>query len=344
MASFALLLLLALFVGPWWYVTGAESAPEFGVSFSCRQTRYLGDNCAEVFTALLRDLGVRHLRVSLYWSEIEIAPGDYNFAEADMLARIAAQYGADLLMTVGIKAQRYPEAYVPGWLTGGALPPQNAVLDTLPRVRDAALAFVRASIEHFADNRVVVAWQVENEPFIKNFDEAHGWTVSQDMTAAEAALVRQDDPLHRPVVVTHSAWTIYDRSWKQALATGDVLGENLFTKKAWLSSWSYFFPYESGPFTPNLPGQAAAARRAGKQLWITELQAEPEEKRSLLTLDAATAKSITPRMLQANVELARRSGANRVYLWGAEWWYHQHSRGLPGDLWPAAAALFAHAP
>ena len=91
---------------------------------------------------------------------------------------------------------------------------------------------------------------------------------------------------------------------------------------------------------PDLPGQAAAARRAGKRFWITELQAEPEERKSLLQLDPATAQSISPRLLLENAKLARRSGAERIYLWGAEWWYARAQRGDHG-LWYTARRLIA---
>ncbi|MHB8576297.1 MAG: beta-galactosidase, partial [Dehalococcoidia bacterium] len=332
--------LLALFVGRYWYAAGTEHQPELGISFSCRQARYLGEDCTTVYRALL-DAGVHHVRLSLYWSDIERRPGEFDFTETDALLHDASAYGADVLLSLGIKAQRFPEVYVPDWLFDASRAPEGAVLDQLPGVRDAALRFDAAAIDHFGGQRAIIGWQVENEPFIKNFDKIHGWTVSPRMTAAEVALVHSRDPARRPVVVTHSSWTVYDQSWKRALALGDILGQNVFTKKAWIRDWWYFFPYQMGPFVPNLPGQAAAAGRAGKQLWITELQAEPEERHALTELRPAEVKSISPRLLRENVALARRSGASRVYLWGAEWWYATRGEGSGNDLWAAAIKLLS---
>lgn len=336
----AALLLLTVFVGHYWYDAAPQRPVQFGASFSCRQVRYLGDDCVTAFAALLDQMGVRHVRLSLYWDEAEPRPGQFDFGETDQLVQMAAQRGADVLLTLGIKAQRYPEVYLPAWLQQGASYPESAVLGEQPGVRAAALAYLTAAVQHYAAAPAISAWQVENEPFIKNFEKIHGWTISAAMTGAEVAAVRAADPLHRPVVLTHSSWTIYDRRWKDALALGDVLGQNVFTKKAWIRDWWYFFPYEMGPFVPDLPGQAAAARRAGKQLWITELQAEPEERKSLLQLDPATAQSISPRLLRENAALARRSGAERAYLWGAEWWYARHLQGDDG-LWNTARRLIA---
>jgi hypothetical protein len=333
------LLLLAVFVGRRWYDVAPQGSPELGVSFSCRQARFLGEDCLPAYTALLDELGVRHVRLSLYWSEVEPSPGSYDFSEVDALVSAAAARGADVLLTMGIKGQRYPEVYLPDWLVAGRAIPESAYLDRVPGVRNAALAIVQAAAAHFATTRAVTAWQVENEPFIKNFDEIQGWRVSSEMTAAEVAALRAADPLRRPIVVTHSSWTVYDQGWKRALALGDVLGQNVFTKKAWVADWWYFFPYRMGPWVPNLPGQASLARRQGKQLWITELQAEPEERRGLTTLSPEQIGSISPRLLKENLALARRSGAGRVYLWGAEWWYAARNGGARTDLWDAARAL-----
>ena len=35
--------------------------------------------------------------------------------------------------------------------------------------------------------------------------------------------------------------------------------------------------------------------------------------------------------LKANIRYARRSGAARIYLWGAEWWLYQ--QGLGDTSW-----------
>ncbi len=332
---------LALFVGRYWYETAPLSKPQFGLSFSCNQARYLlGPNadCAATLAAILDGLGARHLRISLYWNEVEPRRGLFDFQQSDALIAVARTHDADVLLSLGIKAQRYPEVYLPAWLTSTANVPVGAALDQLPDVHDAVLAFDAAAVAHYADDPTVTAWQVENEPFIKNFQTIRGWTVSPQMTAAEAAEVHRDDPRHRPVIVTHSAWTIYDQAWKQALALGEVLGENVFTKKAWVRPWWYFFPYQIGPFAPDLPGQAALARREGKQLWITELQAEPEEERALpQTLDGH-ADSLTPQSFAATLRLARRSGASRVYLWGAEWLYSVRATPRGALLWSEARA------
>ncbi len=335
------LVLLACFIGRYWYAAAPEGRPALGASFSCRQVEYLAGDCQSAFAALLDDVGVRHVRLSLYWDQVEPQPGQYDFSVIDALVGAAASRGADVLMTVGIKAQRYPEVYLPGWVADTGRLPEGTALDRVPGVRKAALAYIDAAVRHFSGASNVIGWQVENEPFIKNFDKIRGWVISLEMINAEIAAVRAADAGRHRIVVTHSSWTIYDQAWKQALGAADILGQNVFTKKAWITDWWYFFPFEMGPFVPDLPSQAAAARIHGKELWITELQAEPEERSSLNAVELGSAKSMSPRVLESNVRLARRSGASRVYLWGAEWWYATRGRDPKLDMWQAAKRLFA---
>lgn len=337
------LLGLAAFVGRYWYDAAPQGDPQFGISFSCQQARYLlgaATDCPATLAAILNGMGARHVRLSLYWDEAEPQRDVFDFAATDALVRVCAQHGADVLLTMGVKAQRYPEVYLPPWLIAESSLPEGAVIDAAPGVHDAVLGYVAAAVAHYAGDPAVTAWQVENEPFIKNFQTIHGWTISPSMTEDEAAAVRRLDPRRRPVVVTHSSWTTYDQAWKRALALGDVLGQNVFTKKAWLRPWWYFFPYHSGPWTPNLPDQARLARREDKQLWLTELQAEPEEQRALThTLDG-NANSLTPLTFADTIALARRSGAARAYLWGAEWLYAVRATPQGAKLWREARALF----
>ena len=51
------------------------------------------------------------------------------------------------------------------------------------------------------------------------------------------------------------------------------------------------------------------------------------------------AASFSPRWFRANVDLARRSGASRVYLWGAEWWAYLRDTRAEPELWEMARDL-----
>ena len=64
----------------------------------------------------------------------------------------------------------------------------------------------------------------------------------------------------------------------------------------------------------------------GKQFWVTELQGEPwTEVDSRLITPENPSDNLSPEGLKANVRYARRTGAERIYLWGAEWWLYQQA-------------------
>ncbi|HEY8489895.1 MAG TPA: beta-galactosidase [Dehalococcoidia bacterium] len=329
---------------PYWYEREPARRPEYGVNFSCRHAAWLGLDCRETYLAILDDLQVKHLRLSVYWSDVEPSPGRYDFEHLDWLLDEAAERDVQVLLTVGVKAQRYPEFYPPEWLVSAAEVPARFTFAEDAEVEARALALVRHTVEHYAHHPAVAAWQVENEPYLPNIGPEKGWSVGRDLVLREIQVVRETDPLGRPVVVNHASHHRFDPYWRDILATADVLAQNVYTRKPFPLSWLgglYVSPYRLGPFTADLSRQARAADQAGKALWITELQAEPWERADVRLLRQEQIGSIDLRRLEENLRLAANSGATRVYLWGAEWWYYQLEAFGDDRWWQAAREIFA---
>lgn len=349
LAAFAALLLLhQLWFGRYWYEHGPVYRPVYGANFSCRHAAWLGLDCRETLTAVLDDLGVRHLRLSVYWDEVEPQDDRFDFSSIDWQIQEAARRDARIVLTVGMKAQRYPEFYLPAWLQErAALPDRSHPLCPFspawdPLVLEETLEMLQTVVARYAGEPAIEAWQVENEPLLRNWNKTRGWWIPPDVLALEVAAVRAADPLGRPVVITDSTWYRFEDRWRQALAAGDVLGQAVYTKKHHYGpAWFYLRPYRLGPLTPDLPAQAAAARAQGKELWLTELQAEPDEAQETVTrLRPEEIASITPRLLRRNVDLANHSGAGRVYLWGVEWWLYMKERWNEPKYWEAGREIF----
>jgi hypothetical protein len=367
------LLGLLVLVDCQWYTTAAEGRPALGVNFSCQRARYLNLDCDTLLAAVLDDLGAHLVRLSVYWHEAEPAPGRYDWRPIERQLDAVHARGGRAVVSIGMKAQRFPEYWLPVWLRQAAPIAPEELPERHPLVRRHLLAFLDAAARRLSVHPAVEALQVENEPYVNYRPnrllrrigrERYGpgehrslqilflrfgwnattWRISESFLAEEVATVRAAAP-GTPIVLTHASWLRTDRSWHTLLRYGDVLGQSVYTKRQlgpW--PWLYLFPYRLGPLSPHLPAQARAAARQGKALWITELQAEPFEKSGMDERHAPRAiNGFTPGRLAENVTLARRAGATRVYLWGVEWWAFLRARHGDGRLWEAGRAALAEA-
>lgn len=327
-----------------WYTTAPERNPEIGVNFSCEQAKYLGMDCRAALTTILDELGVRLFRLSVQWSDVERRPGVYDWEVIDWQLDELHQRDAKAVVSIGMKAQRYPEFWLPTWMRRTIDVPEGGYPGDEPLVERHLFPYLEATTRHLAAHPAVEAFQIENEPFVSSPGYANAWHVRKEFLAREIETVRAADPLKRRIVVSHSSWSRRDQTWKWILDHADVVGQSVYPKWQWrrFPRWFYVYRYRMGPLTPNLPGQARYAERLGKEVWITELQAEPFEKHGVDPRREPLTKlrSISPRLLRENLRLARRSGATRVYLWGVEWWlYARNTRNEP-DLWQIGRTLW----
>lgn len=315
-------------------------APLLGVNFSHRQAAWLGLDPDEAYSALLNDLRVRYFRLSLYWEEIQPAPTRYDFSTVQRQLDWAESRGARVLLTIGLKAQRHPEFYPPEWLLREGGPPRGAAIAQQPRIVAHLMLMLERAVAILADFNCIDAWQVENEPFLPTAGRTIGWHFDEQTLRKEIQAVEAADARHRPIVINHSSSSILGLDWMKALRLGDVLAQDVYTRKpASGGPLRYFNPYLLGPLGPNLFVQSTLANRFGRQFWITELQAEPWERTPLIELDDAEIGSISPERLEANLRLAFRSRPERIYLWGAEWWRYRQQRG-DCRYWELVRGLF----
>jgi hypothetical protein len=316
------------------------NGPLLGVNFSHRQARWLGLDPEETFSALLNDLRVRLFRLSLYWDEVQPEPTRYDFSSLHRYLDLAESRGASVLLTVGLRAQRHPEFYPPAWLAGGGMPPPHGFVSEHPRLIAHLTLMLERAVALLADYSTIDSWQVENEPFMPAAGRTVGWRFDAETLQREIATVAGSDPRHRPIVLNHSSHTVFERGWLRALRLGDVLGQDVYTRHPDPErAGRYWDPFRLGPLGPGLLLQSAAAKVAGRQFWITELQAEPWERIPIPELAPEEIGSVSPRRIEGNLALVRRAGAQRVFFWGAEWWHYQRLRG-DNRYWELARTLF----
>ena len=337
--------------------------PLIGFNFGCDQAEYLlledpaagpdgyvddarpgrAEWCAATLARLIELTGARHVRLSAQWDEVEPRPGEFDFRALDAQLAAAGQAGATVSLSVGMKAQRHPEFYIPAWAMEGLDLSRGAVLSDNRVLRQRALRMVAEVVRHVGDSPVVDSWGAENEGYIASH-RSHEWVLRREYVAEVAATIREHDPLKRPVSINHAQHFVMDRRWKDALADADVLGQSLYPfRNVDLAVVEIVVNImEIGPLMPNYAHQAGAAREEGKQFWVTELQAEPwTDEDARLISPGQPSENLTPGRLLRNVEYARRTGAARVYLWGAEWWFYQGERFDDWRWMEAARAAIA---
>jgi hypothetical protein len=81
------------------------------------------------------------------------------------------------------------------------------------------------------------------------------------------------------------------------------------------------------------------ARSAGKQVWITELQAEPWLVTQVVYLNRLPRAEIAPNETAFVLREMRADGFPSALLWGAEYWYMRLQRFDDDRWWSAAQQL-----
>ncbi|MFA6047250.1 MAG: hypothetical protein WCV59_04300 [Parcubacteria group bacterium] len=294
---------------------------KLGVTFS---SRYAGDimlNWKEAYIAMLDDLGVKKVRIPIYWDLVEKQEGQYDFSDIAWQLDEAKKRNADVILVVGQKVPRWPECAIPEW----------AKNDDQKR-KGSLLKFIDKAIDNLKSYSNIEAWQVENEPFL-SFGICPA--LDTNLLDSEIALVKAKDP-SRPVIVTDSGELSL---WIQAAKRADIFGTTMY-RTIYKKGLGYF-DYPIGPrffwFKHWLIKTFANQDRA----IVIELQAEPwiSGYTTECPLDEQF-KSMNKEKLVDNVSFARRVGFPEMYLWGVEWWYWLKVEKDHPELWNSARELF----
>lgn len=275
----------------------------YGVTFSSSYAEKFGLNWKDTYTALLDDLGVRHIRIPVHWDEIEPADNSFDFSRIDWQVEEAKKRDTHILLAVGKKLPRWPECHIPEWAKTLSPEDQNEKL----------LRYISISILRYRDSSAISAWQIENEPFLP-FGECP--EMQKNLLENEIALVRALDS--RPVVITDSGEL---SSWLPSLKHADIFGSTLY-RIAWNDTFNRHISYP-------LPASFYRAKQTfarlfgeAKPMIVTELQGETWNKKMPYEISVEEQYiSMNPDRFQKILSYASRTGFDTFYLWGVEWWY-----------------------
>lgn len=295
-----------------------------GASFSHLFLSSLNHNPLDALRSFNK-LGLRWIRLGSYWNEIEPKKGKFNFNMMDRLLNFCEENRLKVLLTVGMKAPRHPEYYIPDWLVrkvkiyrAGTINTSNTQLLT------NTLNFINKVISRYKNNKCIQVWQIENEPLDPSGDK--WWRISKQFLKEEVALARKLDPKRQILINLWGNELSKRKIYKKVLELADIVGFDLYLRHPipFLKRFNrYIGPLDS---TKKIKDISNDIKQAGKQFWITELQSEPWEPGEIIT-NRINPPSFLPKHLKQNYDYVKEFNPEAVLFWGFEWWYQKKIQG-----------------
>lgn len=290
----------------------------YGITFSTIYSKELGLDYQKTFQHFVEELGVRYVRLPVYWYEVEPKNNQFDWSKIDWIVNYSQNHGLKLTMVVGSKVPRWPECFVPNWASSlHADDQQKEVLE-----------LIQTTINRYKSFDTIERWQVENEPY---FPFGVCEQIREKDLNARIALVRSLDL--RPIQMTVSGEM---EPWGDLKNKTDILGVSMYRK-----TWNKLFGYFVYPFTPEFyRWRFMLAKPFFQKVIVSELQAEPWFPESIKSQSLSYWYStFDATAFEDNIRFIEQTHAEEVYLWGAEWWEYMRVNG-DGRLWDVARDLF----
>ena len=311
-----------------WFMSGEGVKPQkitWGVTFSPRQTEYLGLNSGEVFQALLDDMKVRNFRLMAPWYQIEPKEGQFDFSSVDWYLNEAAKRDAKVILALGRKLFRWPECHEPLWTKSFSTDEFESKL----------LAALEQEIRHFKKFSNITGWQIENEVLLP-FGECSP-RPNLELFKKEIALVRSLD--NRPIISTESGEL---SAWIQISSLVDRLGVSLYRVTNNPVLGKIYYPFRPG-FYQKKAVFAKVLNPGLQDVFISELQLEPWGDKPLRELTLAEQYDrMSLERTKSIIDYASRTGLSEIYLWGAEWWYWLKEVHKDARFWEIGKELLSN--
>jgi hypothetical protein len=310
---------------------GRSANLEIGTTFIKINAEHLGLDWRSAYKEILNDVGIKQIRIPIFWDQLERAPGKFDWADLDWQMQEAAKANAQVMLVVGHRVPRYPECYAPNWTKG---------LDDAAFKR-SLFTMTETVVKHYHDHPALSAWQVENEPLAKILGKIWGDGTCREighLVREEVRSVRRwadgrSDGRRIPTVVTYANAPWFVSQLRQTLTfESDVVAMTLFNKLYFRSPvfTGYIEMFKLGPIaTLRLAYQRSLIVKNQQELWIAEMQAEPWGPEGPYRFDdpADAAVTMNPARLRQTWDYAVNGGASRIYLWGIEWCLSERDRG-----------------
>jgi hypothetical protein len=294
--------------------------PNYGVSFSIKYAKELGNDWQANYLALLDDMGFKNFRLMSYWDEGEPQKGQYNFTDLDWQMDEAAKRGAKVSLAIGFRQPRWPECHQPNWAKdlGYGTDEWQAALNK----------YISVVQNRYKNHPALASYQLENEAKNAWFGECPG-AASTPRLVEEFNLAKKNDPNH-PVFMSLSD----QHGFPAGQPVPDKYGFSVY-RIVWNDKTPIHF-YLTYP-TPVWYHRARAAAIKiikDRDIFIHELQVEPWGPKATkdLTIEEQN-RSMSPVQIERNFNFAKRIGRPDIYTWGGEWWYWRKNTLNDPSIW-----------
>ncbi len=307
---------------------------ELGASFSHIHLKSLNIDPLNAIKEY-KSLGFKWVRLGCYWNEIEKERGIFDFSNLDYLVNYCNKKKINTILTVGMKAPRWPEYYIPEWILKYIKLEKNQKIDLQNKMLfDATLNFIKETVNHYKKISSIKLWQIENEPL--NPSGPLNLSVDFKFLEKEVLLVKKSDKRK----VLNNLWGNVLFNGTQAINTlkiADIVGFDIYPKQ-----YSEYKGNYIGSFGGMFPLKIfSSIIRATRPLFITELQAEPWEPENAYQLE--NPPSFLPADFGKNLNYVLKLKPEVVLFWGFEYWLYRKMQG-DNRYWNAITNLLKSSP
>ncbi len=300
-----------------------DSFPDnfFGITYSKKYAEKLGLDWKEAYIDILEELNVKKVRIPVYWDEVEVNKGKFDFKDYYFLIEEGEKRGVEFILTFGMRVPRWPECHVPSWVD----------MSDTKKLQEETIKAIEVVVESFKGYESIVYWQVENEPLLNTFGICPRG--DYEFLKKEVELVKSLDD--RQIIVSAPGELSF---WSREAEISDIFGTTMYrvVKNDYLSYIKY--PYNHSFYT----NKAKILKIDPSNIFIVELQAEPwvtmDEILKVESLEYL--KSFNLEQFKANAQTAYNTGFDRAYFWGVEWWYFRYKTANDPTYWDLAKTFF----
>lgn len=295
----------------------------YGVTFSKKQAESLGLDWKKVFISTLDDLGVKKIRLSAYWDEVERENNNFFWDDLDWQISQARSRDVEIILAIGGRLPRWPECHFPGWAEQLGKEERESEI----------IKYIEEVINRYRGEKQIIAWQIENEPFLSHFGDCP----ELDSRFLDKEIARVHNMDARPTVVTDSGELSL---WVPAARRADIFGTTMY-RDTYSAHLKRYIHYPISPAFFRFKKNIADIFASPKKWIVIELQAEPWAPVPYQNISKGERdRTMNLEKFREILEFSRQAGFREFYLWGVEWWYWEKEKNNDPSLWNEAKIIF----